>query len=169
MYQSGRPDERSKQVSIMGRLYSQAQSVHAWLGEEDPFMRGALTALATIANLNDDAVASARLINPVLGDLQPYNLSAKNPSFAIYAFFKRTWFLRAWILQEAVLTNHLVFMCGSLIGPWSMLYFSATFLFASKWLGAIASGAKKYIETGVTHDEFELLLQRQLLELGRRS
>ncbi|KAH8779858.1 hypothetical protein F5883DRAFT_540695 [Diaporthe sp. PMI_573] len=37
--------------------------------------------------------------------------------FAVFALFQRQWFRRSWVVQEATLSSHIVFQCGSVVVP----------------------------------------------------
>jgi hypothetical protein len=53
-------EERNCQVPMMGKIYNQAQTVLAWLGEEDAFARPAIETLIKIGDLPAEMAVIAR-------------------------------------------------------------------------------------------------------------
>lgn len=145
-------EERGQQVRMMDRIYREAGTVIAWLGEEDTFMRPALNALISLCNLDPNAAAYAMAVNPVQENLAASRLlgiESEFPTFHIYAFLNRAWFRRAWIVQEAILARRLVVFAGSIMIPYSLLVKAADRLQRSTWWLTIAQDSKSRIELGV--------------------
>ncbi|KAL8792877.1 MAG: hypothetical protein Q9195_004519 [Heterodermia aff. obscurata] len=106
----------------MGELYSKAEKVLAWLGEEDSDARIArrftdffipeLQALMRREGRNDYSSYDLR------DQDRWYSRIAEEPIpkegwQALAAFFERTWFTCTWTFQEVVLANEAVMYCGS--------------------------------------------------------
>ncbi|TVY31751.1 Heterokaryon incompatibility protein 6,OR allele [Lachnellula subtilissima] len=110
--------EKNQQIKIMHTIYSQADHVIAWLGEEQATDYGAKPALEQlsryIASRNGDLNASEIM--------QHYNdpgetAMPKYNSFewtAINSILGKRWFSRVWIIQEIVMAPHLSFRYGNM-------------------------------------------------------
>lgn len=157
-------NEKALQVSIMSQIYTNASTVIAWLGGEDIFSRPALYALVKIANYGQEVTEMANLINPVHTDMTKFGLTAENPSFPIYAFFKRAWFRRAWIVQEAVLAKRLLFSCGKIVSSFTLLTRATAFLYSSGWWSMISSAAYNHQKTGLSHSFLRQFVQPMIAQ-----
>jgi hypothetical protein len=112
-------DERNNQVSLMGRLYSEAGGVIIWLGEPDE----TTDELVRIVNENglpklpapeDEDYVKAHLQYAV-------RLTRLLTLFDIVAL--RPWWSRVWIVQECVLPrNDPVFQCGLRTFSWQNFF-----------------------------------------------
>jgi hypothetical protein len=94
-------DERSKQVAIMGQIYSKASEVYAWLGVGTEKNLEAMRDLAE----TDCKAKSANAIWEVLS-------FADEQLESICALFELEYWSRLWIVQEYVLANSIVVQCG---------------------------------------------------------
>jgi hypothetical protein len=112
-------DEASKQVRIMGDIYSTAREVIAWLGPHDSSSRIAIRVMKRIGS------AFARLSQNLRPDgdfkfndralfskMRTKSITEKEWQ-AVADFFSRTWFHRIWITQEIALSRKLRFLCGN--------------------------------------------------------
>ncbi|ETN42357.1 uncharacterized protein HMPREF1541_01511 [Cyphellophora europaea CBS 101466] len=104
--------EREAQVAMMGEIFRSADAVRIWLG---PSNDSSNTAIDTIQR-----VAVEMSINPVRG--YEYSASGLVPSgipfteeeeVALHSFLRRTWFKRAWVVQEFLSAKQLVVQCGA--------------------------------------------------------
>jgi hypothetical protein len=116
--------ERSKQVVMMGEIYSQARTVIVWLGEKDVHLPKALELVQACrreygkeeASLRTDGGLS-RIISPELLTDEKHarrGLPSLNaPQWkAISWFFGLPWFSRLWALQEVALAKNVVALIG---------------------------------------------------------
>jgi hypothetical protein len=117
-------DEKSIQVTLMGLIYSQADSVIAWLGPEEHDSQIALilmqhwakhveadwdfNQLTPAAQSNDHTWADVHVPIP----FQPGELDA------VCALVNRPYFQRTWVRQEVVLGSKAYFQCGIEKLPW---------------------------------------------------
>ncbi|KAK6354591.1 hypothetical protein TWF696_003733 [Orbilia brochopaga] len=99
--------EKTRQVRRMGQLYSAAQQVVIWMGNERPDDKRALK---------------------VLQRLHVQRQSWKQGNFTplytdeiteIEKFLSREWFTRMWIIQELVLSSKVVIWCGDSEITWN--------------------------------------------------
>ncbi|KAK4041296.1 heterokaryon incompatibility protein-domain-containing protein [Parachaetomium inaequale] len=99
--------ERAAQVHLMERIFKSAVHVLAWVGPSD---RLANEATEAIRILLDYSQARSRGMGRYL-ELTALTLSnvpemTATHWFALFAFFQRRWFRRAWVAQELVLARH---------------------------------------------------------------
>lgn len=142
-------EEKGQQVSIMDQVYSNASVVLAWLGDSDEVTRVALDHLFTLAQLNETPIEQAKNTNVIHSDLTSIGFKNSSPGNELYAFFKRAYFRRAWILQEAVLAKRLVMCCGTIMLPLGYVLRAASTLYRTGWWAELADDAKSRYENGV--------------------
>ncbi|KAE9382068.1 HET-domain-containing protein [Stipitochalara longipes BDJ] len=104
-------EEKADQIPLMQKIYSNAISVLAWLGEttEDTesalgqleYIRDRLKVIPTIVVHGKDQYAKVGL--PPVDDPIWKSLAE---------FLCRSWFLRLWVLQEVTLAKDIIFICG---------------------------------------------------------
>ncbi|KAJ2893547.1 heterokaryon incompatibility [Zalerion maritima] len=99
-------EERAAQISMMAKIYESAEYVLAWLGEADrePLLTGRafrflnrLAAGEVMPPIQSNAAAAA-------ADISDSQASIK--------LFQRTYWSRAWIIQELVLAKKAIVRCG---------------------------------------------------------
>ncbi|KAK0613982.1 heterokaryon incompatibility [Immersiella caudata] len=99
--------EKQQQIAIMGNVYRKAASVRVWLGEEDEASRLVCKYFARISGINSEPRTTwfrsrAREEKPrEIG----FNSARQWPqlSKSLTDFFSRSWFTRAWPIQEVTL------------------------------------------------------------------
>ena len=115
-------DERSKQVALMHKIYSKAEKVVIWLGEEGPddemafrFVPVLLSHLPPLSTSHGGVARQgliAREVLPIVG----------SPAWiALSSVFSRPYFRRSWIVQEVALARHAVVHCGPHVIDWDLL------------------------------------------------
>ncbi|OCK74097.1 hypothetical protein K432DRAFT_311387 [Lepidopterella palustris CBS 459.81] len=127
--------ERAQQIRIMRRVYSQALEVKIWLGLEDCYTRDAVRALLILAELPKKA-QQAQPLN--LLDIETYktlDVDHISPDMwlAVFAFLHRSYFRRAWIVQEVAVVKDPVLICGAIVLPWHFLASACYFMKESRW------------------------------------
>ncbi|KAF4439784.1 Heterokaryon incompatibility 6 OR allele [Fusarium acutatum] len=139
--------ERGQQVALMGKVFSGAWQVIVWLGEEEDRCMCGNTVLKT--SLSSASKAFARVcsvVNDWLAQAGQETLEAtyseiskdgkstvhhantndgKGSRSAMMLLFRRRWFSRIWVLQEAVLARHVIVQLGSFQIRWEWLGLSA--------------------------------------------
>ncbi|KAI0885435.1 HET-domain-containing protein [Annulohypoxylon maeteangense] len=123
-------DERGEQVSIMADVYRLAERVIVWLGAADDS-----TPLADelIGRLDDLSNEDLRSINPQAcennhnTDLLGHTNSHEH-WMALVSLFERTWFTRAWVVQELVLAQETTVLCGNYEFDWKTMVSISKFM-----------------------------------------
>jgi hypothetical protein len=117
--------ERSHQVNLMAEIYKAASRVVVWLGVAEES-----TPLAF------DLIDHLAMISPTESlTLSPYSLNLSNMDswVALARFFERSWFNRAWIIQEVTFARQITVLCGGCTIAWEHLTNVSQFLALSTW------------------------------------
>jgi hypothetical protein len=105
--------ERNHQVEQMGRIYSEAQRVVAWLGESDA--RSALV-FQLLGKIGTDSEWTKFSENSILdGDA---TAAGNTKLSAIEMMFSREYWHRLWIVQEIILAEDIILQCGEDLICW---------------------------------------------------
>lgn len=129
-------EEKAQQIPQMGDIYRAAKKVQTWLGDDDI----------------DDARHVFSLIRQV-GLQDKWSPSQHELSWLV-RFFKRAWFTRRWIVQEAVLAHEAILRCGfdSLSLSWVLLALKKAQLDMAG-LDALGYGPKMLLSSVVKYQE----------------
>ena len=141
-------DERNRQVSMMGRIYSMAERVIVWLGPSDHDTARLWCLLLELGRLRDfgnHEVYDLALKNqsndfPRLGSGVDVNAKVldmssdktrkqlpdlpplKDPLWqAVKRYFDRPWFHRIWTFQEVLMSRKCAVWCGEFFMSWRIL------------------------------------------------
>ncbi|KUI67930.1 Heterokaryon incompatibility protein 6, OR allele [Cytospora mali] len=111
------PDERASQVNMMSDIYRHAEEVVIWLGKSDEDTTLACNLVKKLGYLSQNErdsldLESLRSKENITTPLGESHTSAHWK--AVVELFGRTWFTRAWVVQEYVLARDVVVLCGSL-------------------------------------------------------
>ncbi|KAF5541435.1 heterokaryon incompatibility 6 OR allele [Fusarium mexicanum] len=139
--------ERGQQVALMGQIFSGAWQVVVWLGEEsDRCLCGNTVLEASLSSVSNAFSGICTVVNDWLvqagqealeatyseisKDGQSTMLRANTDDVednrsAMIQLFRRRWFSRIWVLQEAVLARHAVVQLGSYQIPWEWVGLAA--------------------------------------------
>jgi hypothetical protein len=187
-------EERGEQVRHMKKIYSGAERVLVYLGEEaegsDQIPQLYLKIHEVYVKWSGSGAPGASKIPieyPAADEYESMGLpTANDPVWdANRAFLGRPWFLRTWILQEVVLARTLFFICGSwgfdgegLIRGWHCLIGAEIpYLSAGSWF-AMAKGPPEgraihqillMLDLGMGEDEKKSPSLVQLLHSSRQS
>lgn len=131
--------ERCHQVSLMGDVYSRANKVYIWLGQETPGVRRALEYIEFAATfmylpLDHGATDGAyqrlkfqlKVLPPVVTMKlmrNKWKLRALRNSYRLAdleELLRVAWFSRIWTFQEVVLSNDATILCGTATLDWSV-------------------------------------------------
>ena len=104
-------EERNHQVSLMGKIYSQARKVVVWLGLPD---NSCFTALEFLQSTAVDKLQPSAL--------RELFLKQSPILFAgIYSLSANEYWKRLWVIQEFLLASKVIIQCGSYTFPWRRL------------------------------------------------
>ncbi|RYO79649.1 hypothetical protein DL764_010003 [Monosporascus ibericus] len=107
--------ERNAQVTQMARIYRQARRVVVWLGPEDDFFAPAFQLMEQFRPSHDIGTPN---IPPVWSSAW----------FNLFAVFERSWFSRAWVVQEVIVAQELVMQVGTFVFAWETILSAARVL-----------------------------------------
>ncbi|KAF2647075.1 hypothetical protein K491DRAFT_699856 [Lophiostoma macrostomum CBS 122681] len=134
--------ERNSQVAIMDRVYRQAQKVLIWLGQDDTLTRGGFEAMRQMARAKQwyEDLPKEK-ISEAIGKIHKSTLFKRFgvPDITprqwqgVLSLYRRTWFSRAWTVQECALARDIVFICGDLVTKFRLWIEAGLFLMASEW------------------------------------
>lgn len=98
--------EREHQVGLMGRIFSGAERVIAWLGPSSPCSSTAISFLRSLSSC------------PTGGDHHSWVMDTAKDArsldswIGLFNLVKRDWWTRVWVIQEYVLGQDVIFLCG---------------------------------------------------------
>lgn len=123
--------EKGNQIPIMDRIYSQARAIIMWLGGEEPLIKQG------VPKTKKRFLLVNKRLREVVGPGNEYLVMDRCLAFDIFdpkAFeqlglepvdladlvgwcllYSRSWFKRAWVVQECVLSPNSLFLCGTLM------------------------------------------------------
>ena len=145
-------DEKSQQIAQMGDIYSSAQTVQIYLGEQDDDSQEAFDLMDRIVQaVRSTPAQDAR------GDadwIRDNHLPSANEPWAWEAlkdFYRRPWFRRKWIIQETIVSPNAIVSCGDWQKDWN-------------WFELIERAMSKYglaVNNYTTYDDPESSKQLQ--------
>ncbi len=103
--------ERAWQVKLMGEIYQNASAVIAWLGPEAEDSARAIAAVRAIAK-EMPKISSQHDIDEWI-KRHPTTIDFPNVWQAIDSLLRREYWKRTWIMQELVLNDHVLLLCGT--------------------------------------------------------
>lgn len=98
--------ERNHQVTMMGDIYQGAQEVFAWLGELDAETD---KVLSMIEIFSSDVMLHW---DPALPQAIAEDMVSASQFEGLCRLLGRQWWTRVWTVQEAILPERLIFVCG---------------------------------------------------------
>ncbi|KAH7086804.1 heterokaryon incompatibility protein-domain-containing protein [Paraphoma chrysanthemicola] len=98
--------ERNQQVQMMSRIYTRADNVCIWLGEQD-----------------DHSELAFKFIKEEITHLKDFDSISSDKDYsskwqALMVLMQREWFSRRWVVQELSLANKAEIWCGPDSIPW---------------------------------------------------
>ncbi|KAH8659241.1 heterokaryon incompatibility protein-domain-containing protein [Tricladium varicosporioides] len=160
--------ERNAQVAIMDQIYREAKITIIWLGRDDVFTRPATQVFQAISQIPDEVILSMKHQNGIqLGSRDYASLGIRKIEemewLSVYAFLNRSWFRRAWVLQELALSHQICVLTGLLMMNWAPIVTSCRTLELSKWYGTIAHTAECVME-GRSRSATVSMMDRSMLD-----
>jgi hypothetical protein len=145
--------ERGSQVQRMGLIYTKADTVIMWLGEEENSSDMAMNFLNEFRQvLAEDSQGRAQ-ISQMLGD------AAYDPAWvALRHLFERPYWSRLWILQEVLLARNPVIACGACFTSWEFLQ-QLLILLNSTFTTHVSTAARETMFLRRTHQITGVALQ----------
>jgi hypothetical protein len=110
----------------MDEIYKGAQLVIAWLGKKDRYTERALRLIAHLSERPLDKIERHQALHLSYPDIKPDDWEA------LVAFFRRSYFRRTWIVQEAVLAKRMIFFWGSSEISWETVLKCSQFITSTK-------------------------------------
>lgn len=109
-------------MALMEEIYRGAQIVVTWLGNADPYTKPALRLITRLADHPPRQIEQYGTLGQRFPDV------SQNDWEALVAFFARSYFRRAWIIQEIVLARKMVGFIGHEMIDWGSLVKASLFL-----------------------------------------
>ena len=122
-------DEKSHQVNLMSQIYEKASRVFVWLGDEDRWTEDAMNMIVELATRHSVTSSDADFKDSTM----PNAGASEQQWQALSQFFSRSWFRRAWIIQEAALAQECTVVCGSHTVNWKTLADASQMLATTRW------------------------------------
>lgn len=108
-------DERSHQVNLMARIFSQAKCVIAWLGPNSFDSSLGIRAL-TVGHILENSIDDVRDVHMSHSDqehvLREGYRAARRAQNAAIHLLNRSYWGRMWVVQEFLLPKNLMILCG---------------------------------------------------------
>lgn len=107
-------DERSHQVNLMARIFSEAKCVIAWLGPKSFDSSLGIRALATeqIGHRTDDVRDVHMSHSDQERVLRDHYMAKEDAQSAVIDLLNRSYWGRMWVVQEFLLPKSLMILCG---------------------------------------------------------
>jgi hypothetical protein len=103
--------EKSKQILLISRIFTNAQEVLIWLGEDDENSGIAFEAMKEIADLAADLRKIAE--EEVVEAMRPRELEhVEKKLLAMRRLFQRLYFSRLWVVQKVSVSRKATWLCG---------------------------------------------------------
>ncbi|KAL0931131.1 heterokaryon incompatibility protein [Colletotrichum truncatum] len=104
-------DERTRQVQLMTKIYSKAQSVAIWLGPESDRSAAAAEFIQDVAERAESPNRITKLLS---------TKSNESDVSATVSLFERDYWKRLWVVQEVFNAKDVTVYCGSSKLPWDI-------------------------------------------------
>ena len=106
--------ERNSQVLLMGQIYSSCSECFIWLGDSDENTSSVFKAMELIYDERYGKQKNSFGCSPLRGNTLLIAALGICPLEHFFAFFRRSWFTRVWVVQEAALAPGAICYCASL-------------------------------------------------------
>jgi hypothetical protein len=111
--------EKNNQVRLMAKIYTNAQLVYVWLGdevEEDPDIDQKDATTNSLLDSKNNSGPAIKFIKKFI-KLDHFDTLVRDKDMdkewdSMVALMKRTWFSRRWVVQEIALAKNAVMLCG---------------------------------------------------------
>ncbi|KAF2996079.1 hypothetical protein E8E13_004425 [Curvularia kusanoi] len=133
----GNNGEKSHQVNLMSQIYEKATRVYVWLGPEDEWTEDGLEMVEQLASRHSAKFNSEDVL------FVNARTSGQRKWQALARLFARTWFSRAWIVQEVVLAQECIILCGKQSIKWETLVKASQLLAKTHWSSRLKASSKE--------------------------
>ena len=132
------PKEKTEQVQLMSAIYQTATNVFVWLGKHDKDTDKAVDLIQHLALLSKDELTTIHVDNlesDKVKKLLDQKYHQREYWVSLARFLRRTWFTRAWVVQEVILArpDGISVYCGEREFPWQDLRIISGYLSSSAW------------------------------------
>jgi hypothetical protein len=168
----GDEGEKEKQIPLMQKIYQQAKGVIFWIGEEDEHTGAAFDLIEKLnvlwCNVDREnpqfAPAGAISDDSYVSKLGLPILDSGNWKFLLDLLARQV-LRRLWIVQEIVLGNSVLVMCGSHTIDFDTFGAAASYLAGSDWISAIQLKYAHLYLDGINMDNPNQLIEPN--DIGR--
>jgi hypothetical protein len=158
--------ERAAQIPLICRIYSVARTVIAWLGGDDEASLDAFNIMNTLAEIYPrqteltQTLKTMSMFNPEvyrIMNTRPINfLQWSN----LFSFLNRSWFKRAWVVQEMGVAKNPIISIGVKIFNLESLIGTILFLSETRWAGELGGLGAASVEKEDHEDEIAVARNR---------
>lgn len=115
-------DERGRLVARMDKVYRNATEVIIWLGPSTDRTGAVFDLVNKVAQVKEELFEKENLFGPTFLQDNGLNYAGDNIWRDDYLeLYERRWFSRGWVVQEVVLAQHAVVLCGHHRIDWTIL------------------------------------------------
>jgi hypothetical protein len=152
-------NERSRQVRVMRDIYMAAKMVFAWIGCKTAYCHQAFDLIEDMANgwAKDEYKVTNEGEEWIRGQTS-FLLDSR--WIALGDLLQRPWWTRAWIVQEVVVSNNAIIVCGDFALSWNYFVNAANMLNA--YSGCVMGEAVKGINNSTHPEECDLATKRMV-------
>lgn len=138
--------EKAQQVAQMWKIFGGAERVVVWLGESADDSDVVFDEMEEVASTVVDGGTS----------VGSRAMTARSSAFlavkleyweAAYHLLRRGWFTRLWVVQEAILAQELVMLCGKRCVPWSLMRLFCLLVIIAAKAGRISNNREVLFST----------------------
>jgi hypothetical protein len=134
-------EEKTAQIQLMTKIYSRAQTVLMWLGEDDEFTEKGFDLIRELGtNRQPPVIANAKWL-------------------AAGKVFQRSYFSGAWVIQEVILGSDggdVLVLCGPFSIEWQVLGHASHHITETEWVDSLNQLVAQHdqIDTRAGHRAF---------------
>jgi len=140
--------ERNSQVARMSSTFLGAQSVIAWLGPEDQFTTDGIALIEKISSIPEtlwQSVSYTDFFDIKWHEKVGIPMVTYTDWLGFLALIDRSWFHRAWVVQEMALAESVTLVCGSQRLDWTKLDKTLGFISSRKWYHHLTTEKVRHI------------------------
>jgi len=149
----------------MCRIYSIARTVIAWLGGEDEASQDAYNIMNILGEILTkrreliQTLKTMRMLDPQVSRIMNTRTIDILQWSNLYSFLNRSWFKRAWVVQDMGVAKNPIICTGIKIFNIDLLMGTMTFLKEARWTSDLGTLGRASIESG--HGEQKEVVDRQ--------